>query len=199
MTADPEPSDLIIFQKSESTVAESHADGVDGVAVVDVLELETRVPGIVAKQTVGLPCEVLDLRWQLAIRRPEARRRTGYHSFSGSSSVVRPAAWSARASAASFFRASWELVNWWFQCSSSRSSSSNQRAIRSCSSGGSIASCAMAASSIWVTRRVYRMSTRRCAGERDRAGSFRGRDHDPVVTDAVGSERERPRVRDAPW
>ena len=64
MTADPEPDDLVILQKPKGSVGESHANSVERVAVVDPFELKTWVPGVLAKQTVGFPREVLDLRWQ---------------------------------------------------------------------------------------------------------------------------------------
>jgi hypothetical protein len=63
-----------------------------------------------------LPSEVPDLRWEVAIRRPEARRRAGSHSLSGSSSVALPAAGLARASAARLFRVSCDAENWRAQC-----------------------------------------------------------------------------------
>lgn len=111
------------------------------------------MPGVLEEQPIRLPSKVSDLRWQLAIRRPETRRRARPHSLSGSSSVALPAARSARASAASLLRASWEVENWRAQCSSSRSSSSSHWAIRSCSSAGSVASFAIAASNARVIAR----------------------------------------------
>jgi hypothetical protein len=150
--ADPEPGDLLILQKPKGTVPECHADRVNGVAIVNLLEVKARVPSVVAEQPIRLPSEVPGFRWQLAIRRPEARRRARSHSLSGSSSVALPAARSARASAASLLRASCEVANWRAQCSSSRSSSSSHWAIRSCSSAGSVASFAMTASSARVIK-----------------------------------------------
>lgn len=120
---DPEPGDVLILQKPEGSISEGHASGVDGVAIVNLLEVEARVPGVLEEQPIRLPSGVSNLRWQVAIRRPETRRRARSHSFSGSSSVALPAARSARASAASLLRASCEAENWRAQCSSSRSSS----------------------------------------------------------------------------
>lgn len=148
--ADPEPGDLPIIQKSEGTVPEGHANRVDRIPIVNLLELEARVPAVLAEQAIRLPRGLPDLRWELAIRRPKARRRARFHSLSGSSSVARPAARSARASAASVLKASCEVANCRVHCSSSRSSSSSHWAIRSWSSAGSVASFAMAASNAWV-------------------------------------------------
>lgn len=63
VTADPEPDDLVILQEAESSVAEGDTDGVDRVTVVDPFELETWVPGVLAKETVGFAGEVLNLGW----------------------------------------------------------------------------------------------------------------------------------------
>jgi hypothetical protein len=49
MTADPEPDKLLTFQKSERSVADGHATGVDRLGVMDFLELEAWMPGILAK------------------------------------------------------------------------------------------------------------------------------------------------------
>jgi hypothetical protein len=37
---DPEPCEGVIFQKSESTISERHADGIDGIVTVDLLEVK---------------------------------------------------------------------------------------------------------------------------------------------------------------
>src|SRR5262249_8344858 len=136
--------------KPQSSVPERHARGVDGFALVDLLELKAWVVGIFTEELVRFASGFLDLRREVAIRRPEARRRARLHSLSGSRSVALHAARSARASVASLLRASCEVANWRAHSSSSSSSSSNQRAMRSCSSGGSPASFAMAASSARV-------------------------------------------------
>ena len=151
--ADPEPGDLLVLEKPESTISEGHANRVSGVAIVNLLELEARMPRVIAEEPIHLPGEFSNLRWQFAIRRPEARRRARSHSLPGSSSVALPAERSARASVASLLRASYDVANWRAQCSSSRSSSSSHWAIRSCSSAGSVASFAIAASSARVITR----------------------------------------------
>jgi len=48
--ADPEPGDLLVLEKPESTISEGHANRVSGVAIVNLLELEARVPGVIAEQ-----------------------------------------------------------------------------------------------------------------------------------------------------
>lgn len=108
---DPEPGDVLILQKAEGAISESHAGGVDGVAIVNLLEVEARVLGILAEQPIRLLSEVSGLGWQLAQRRPETRRCARSHSLSGSSSVALPAARSARASAASLLRLACEVEN----------------------------------------------------------------------------------------
>jgi hypothetical protein len=155
--ADPEPGDLVVLHQSEGAVAPGYAGGVDRIVLVDLLELEAWVVGIFPEELVRLSSCILDLRREVAIRRPEARRRARFHSLSGSSSVALPAARSARASAASLLRVSCELVNCRAHRSSSSNSSSNQRAMRSCSSGGSPASFAMAASSARIISSSIRL------------------------------------------
>lgn len=61
--ADPEPDDLLVLQEPEGSVSESHADRVDGVAIVNLLEVEARMPGVLAEQPIRLPSELPDLRW----------------------------------------------------------------------------------------------------------------------------------------
>ena len=150
MRADPEPGDLVIVQKPKGAVSQGHASGVDRIAMVNLLELKACVAGVFAEQPIRLSSGFPDLRRELAIRRPETRRRARPQSLSGSSSVALPAARSARASAASLLRASCELANWRSHSSSSSSSSSSHRAMRSCSAAGSPESFAMAASSARV-------------------------------------------------
>jgi hypothetical protein len=150
MRADPEPSDLVIVQKPQGAVSQGHASSVDRVAIVNLLELEAWVAGVLPEQPIGLSSGFPDFRWELAVRRPEARRRARLHSLSGSSSVALPAARSARASAASLLRASCEAANWRAHTSSSPSSSSSHRAIRSCSSAGNSESFAIAVSNARV-------------------------------------------------
>ena len=72
---DPEPGDVLILQKPEGTISEGHAGRVNGVAIVNLLEVEARMPGVLAEQAIRLLSEFSDLRWQLEIRRPDARRR----------------------------------------------------------------------------------------------------------------------------
>src|SRR6266508_279352 len=168
---DPEPADVLILQKPEGTISESDAGGVNGVAIVNLLEVEAGVLGVLAEQPIRLPSEVSDLGWQLAIRRPETRRPARSHSLSGSSSVALPAARSARASAASLLRLSCEAENWRAQCSSSRSSSISHWAIQSCSSANSVASLAMAASNARVIGRIIPSTQTRPNNMVERAGS----------------------------
>jgi hypothetical protein len=148
--ADPEPGDLVIIQEPEGAVSEGYASRVDRIAMVHLLELKTGMAGVLAKLPIRLSSRFLDLRRELAIRRPETRRRARSHSLSGSSSVALPAARSARASAASLLRASCEVANRRAHPSSSSSSFNNHRAIRSWSSAASSESFAMAASSARV-------------------------------------------------
>jgi len=150
VASDPEPGDRIALEQSDGTVRDGDAHGVHRLPFVDLLELEAGVLRVLAKEGVGFSSGVPNIGGQLTVRRPEARRRERCHSFSGSSGVVRPAARSARASAASLLKIFCDAANWRAQWSSSRSSSSSQRPTRSCSSGGSVASLAMAASSVRV-------------------------------------------------
>src|SRR5438093_7319016 len=106
MAPDPEPGNLVVLQYADGSVCEGDTDRIDGLAVVDLLELQAGMLRVFSEEAVGFSSEFAGLCWQLAVRRPEARRRVRRHIFSGSSGVVRPAARSARASAASLFRAS---------------------------------------------------------------------------------------------
>lgn len=54
VTADPEPRNLVILEETEGTVAEGHTDGIDGFELVDPLELEARMRGVVPKESIGL-------------------------------------------------------------------------------------------------------------------------------------------------
>ena len=74
MTPNPEPSHFVVLQKSDGAVSEGHANGVEGVLLVDPLEVEARVPGVLAKQLVGFLSSVPDFRRQPMVRGPEARR-----------------------------------------------------------------------------------------------------------------------------
>ncbi len=151
--ANPEPGDLVVFQKADGAVSDGHSSGIDGVTIMNLLEVEAWVPGVFPEQPIRFLGEALDLSWQFAIRRPEARRCERVHSLSGSSSVALPAARSARASAASLLNALCEAANCRVQCSSARSSSSSHWATRSCSSAGSAASFAIAVSNARVIGR----------------------------------------------
>src|SRR4030095_6574046 len=42
---DPEPGDLVVLQNADGTTSEGHAGGVDGVAIVNLLEVKAGVPG----------------------------------------------------------------------------------------------------------------------------------------------------------
>lgn len=75
MGADPEPRDLVVFKKSESAVSECHPDGVHGITSMNLLELQARMSGVVAEEPVCLPSSAPDFGRQVAVRRPEARRR----------------------------------------------------------------------------------------------------------------------------
>ena len=111
VASDPEPSDFVVLEKPNSTVRERNAHRVHRFLVVDLLELEAWVLRVLAKQAVGFPSGVANLGGQFTVRRPESRRRERRHNFSGSSAVVRPAARSARASAASLLNAACEEAN----------------------------------------------------------------------------------------
>ena len=106
MVPDPEPCNLVVLHYADGSVCEGDTDRIDGLAVVDFLELQAGMLRVLAEEAVGLSSEFSGFQWQLAVRRPEARRRVRRHNLSGSSGVVRPAARSARASAASLLNAS---------------------------------------------------------------------------------------------
>ncbi len=65
----------VVLQQPEGAVTAGDTNRVDGLSVVNLLEPEAGVPGVVAEETVGLPSGVSDFVRQLAIRRPERRRR----------------------------------------------------------------------------------------------------------------------------
>jgi hypothetical protein len=74
MRADPEPHDLVTFQEPEGAVSQCHADRVNRLASVDLLKLQARMLGVLAKEPIRFPSRFLNLSWQVAIRRPEASR-----------------------------------------------------------------------------------------------------------------------------
>src|SRR3954447_11772760 len=154
MTSDPEPCDFVSLNECYGAVAEGDTNRVDRFPTVDSLELQTGMGRVVSKQPIGLARGFPDGFGKLTVRHPEARRRTRIHSVSGSMSVVRPAVRSVRASAASLLSVSCDASNVRVHFSSSASSSSSQRPTRSCSSGGSVASFAIAASRVRVTTAV---------------------------------------------
>ena len=53
--SDPEPGDLVIVQKAKGAVSQGHANGVDGIAIVNLLELKAWVASVVAEQPIRLP------------------------------------------------------------------------------------------------------------------------------------------------
>jgi len=54
MAPDPKPDDLVVLQKSDGTICNAHAHGIDGFSVVDLLELESGVLGVLPEEAIGL-------------------------------------------------------------------------------------------------------------------------------------------------
>ena len=52
--ADPEPRDLLILPKPDGTASEGHTDQVNGVAIVDLLEVEAGAAWREISQLVGV-------------------------------------------------------------------------------------------------------------------------------------------------
>ena len=46
---DPEPGDVVILQKREGSISEAHASGVNGVPIVNLLEVKARMPGVLSE------------------------------------------------------------------------------------------------------------------------------------------------------
>jgi hypothetical protein len=154
MAADPQPRDFISLEEPYCSVTKSDAHRIDRFPCVNLLELQAGMVRVLSKQSIRLPRRLADGFGKLVVRRPETRSAARIHRLSGSTSVVRPPARSARASAASLLSVSCEAPNAPVHRSSSASSSRSQRPTRSCSSGGSVASFAIAASSVRVTTAV---------------------------------------------
>ena len=58
---DPEPGDLVVLQKADGAISEGHAGGVDGVVIMNILEVEARVPGVLPEQPIRFLGKVSDL------------------------------------------------------------------------------------------------------------------------------------------
>jgi hypothetical protein len=79
--ADPEPGDLFVLEKPEGTISEGHANRVGRVAIVRLLELEARVPGVVAEQPIRRPEALIEqpLSIPFTVTRPNsAVHRAGF-------------------------------------------------------------------------------------------------------------------------
>lgn len=61
MTSDPEPDDFIILAKPHGAIGERDANRIDWFGVVDLLELQTRMGGLLPKQPIGLLRERLNI------------------------------------------------------------------------------------------------------------------------------------------
>ena len=61
--ADPEPSDLVILEKPEGTESESHAHRVNGLPIVNLLEVKAWVAGVLSEQPIRLPSESSNIGW----------------------------------------------------------------------------------------------------------------------------------------
>jgi hypothetical protein len=61
--ANPEPGDLLVLQKREGTVSEGHSHRVDMVPIVNPLEVEAWMPGVLAEKPIRVPSEFPNLRW----------------------------------------------------------------------------------------------------------------------------------------
>src|SRR5438309_9680386 len=85
VVADPEPCNLVVLQYADGPVDERDANRVDGLALVDLLELQAWMSSVLSEEAIGFSSEFSRFWRQHAVRRPEARRRARCHRFSGSS------------------------------------------------------------------------------------------------------------------
>ena len=53
VASDPEPCDLVVVQQSDGAVSDGHAHRLDGLSIVDLLELKAGVPGVFAEESIG--------------------------------------------------------------------------------------------------------------------------------------------------
>jgi hypothetical protein len=68
---DPEPRDLVAFEKTESPEVESHTRGVDRLPVAHPLETKTRVRRILAEKAIRLTGLLLHVCGQTTVSCPE--------------------------------------------------------------------------------------------------------------------------------
>lgn len=54
VAADPEPGNLVAFEKTHGSIRPGHTDGVDWFTGMNLFELEAGVPGVQAEESVGL-------------------------------------------------------------------------------------------------------------------------------------------------
>lgn len=92
VTADPESEHDVALKSTYCAMTAGDPRRVDRFPIMNLLELQTWVTGVVAEQAIRLARVVLHIGRKCVERRPEARRRPRGHSFSGSSGTVRPAA-----------------------------------------------------------------------------------------------------------
>lgn len=74
--ADPEPRDRIALQLPESPVTPCHSRRVYGLLVMNPPEPKARMSRVCREPLVGFLGLLLNIRGKLAVRRPEAARRT---------------------------------------------------------------------------------------------------------------------------
>src|SRR5664279_1139919 len=111
MLTDPEPNYCVSAQDSEHPEVASHTCRIDRPRLMHSLELEAWVMRVLSEYAVRLTCIIANLNRQLRKAIPKRSIRARIHSFSGSSSVVRPASRSARASSAIWPRRSCDWSN----------------------------------------------------------------------------------------
>src|SRR3990172_3844549 len=138
MRADPEPDDFVPFQDPYRSIVRADPNRVEWAAGMHRLKTETGMIRVLSEESVGAAGLTLNLGRQFGKGSPELRSGARDHSFSGSSSFVRPARCSANASSASWPSRSWDPAKSSSHRRSEASSSSNMRASASCSFSGSL-------------------------------------------------------------
>src|SRR5215475_13686994 len=162
MRPNPKPDHLIRLAYAYGTVSPTHPHGVNRPGGMHTFPAETRMPGVLPEEHVGVPRLLLHLGRQLPEHGTKRRGNMGDHSRSGSSTCVFPARCSASAWSANWARRSAESAKAWSHRRSDASSSRMTAARASCSCSGSFEASANASSRSFVI-----CAPRRCEGHSD--------------------------------
>jgi hypothetical protein len=88
MRTDPEPDPIFAAADGQGSILKRDAGGVNWSRGVDLLELKTRMGGILRENPEGFSCSVLDVSGKCGEGFPECSGSVGAHKEDGSSLSV---------------------------------------------------------------------------------------------------------------